>query len=139
MSRIPLGVDFEILKVAERVNEQRIDRFLEKVHRALWIVKEKLAILGLAFKFNTDDIRFSPALDVARRMIAEGADVHFLLSTQLPRLTRVTGTLPAVRRKDKNLHSTGIELLIPLAQGTLATTSAESKLSLPFASTARVI
>ena len=72
-----VGVDFEILKAAERVNKQRIDRFLEKVHQALWVVKGKrVAILGLAFKANTDDVRFSPALEVARRMHAEGADVH---------------------------------------------------------------
>jgi UDPglucose 6-dehydrogenase len=89
-----VGVDFEILKVAERVNEQRIDRFLEKVHRALWIVKEKpVAILGLAFKFNTDDIRFSPALDVARRMIAEGADVH---ATDPEAMTRAAAILAHV-------------------------------------------
>src|SRR6202035_3762149 len=36
-----VGVDFEILKAAERVNKQRIDRFLEKVHQALWVVKGK--------------------------------------------------------------------------------------------------
>jgi UDPglucose 6-dehydrogenase len=72
-----VGVDFEILKAAERVNKQRIDRFLDKVHEALWVVKGKrVAILGLAFKANTDDIRFSPALEVARQMLAEGADVH---------------------------------------------------------------
>ena len=72
-----VGVDFEILKAAERVNKQRIDRFLEKVRQALWVVKGKrVAILGLAFKANTDDVRFSPALEVARRMHAEGADVH---------------------------------------------------------------
>ena len=35
-----VGVDFEILKGAENVNRQRIDRFFEKVHKALWVVKE---------------------------------------------------------------------------------------------------
>ena len=58
-----VGVNFDILKAAERVNKQRIDRFLEKVHQALWVVKGKrVAILGLAFKANTDDIRFSLSL-----------------------------------------------------------------------------
>jgi UDPglucose 6-dehydrogenase len=72
-----VGVDFEILKAAERVNKQRIDRFLEKINKALWVVKGKrVAVLGLAFKANTDDIRFAPALDVIRRLIEEGADVH---------------------------------------------------------------
>jgi UDPglucose 6-dehydrogenase len=72
-----VGVDFDILKAAERVNKQRIDRFLEKVRKALWVVKGKrLAVLGLAFKANTDDIRFSPALEVMKRLVDEGAQVH---------------------------------------------------------------
>ena len=41
-------MDFDILKAAERVNKQRIDRFLEKVHQALWVIKGKrIAVLGL--------------------------------------------------------------------------------------------
>jgi UDPglucose 6-dehydrogenase len=72
-----VGVDFEILKAAERVNKQRIDRFLEKVNKALWVVKGKrIALLGLAFKANTDDIRFAPALDVMKRLLDEGVEVH---------------------------------------------------------------
>lgn len=89
-----VGVDFEILKAAERVNKQRIDRFVEKVHQALWVVKGKrVAILGLAFKANTDDIRFSPALDVAKRMLAEGADVH---ATDPEALSRAKAVLPQI-------------------------------------------
>lgn len=72
-----VGIDFEILKAAERVNKARIDRFLEKVHKALWVVKGKrVAVLGLAFKANTDDIRFAPAIEVIRRLLEEGAQVH---------------------------------------------------------------
>jgi len=72
-----VGVDFEILKAAERVNKQRIDRFFHKVSKALWVVKGKrVAILGLAFKANTDDIRFAPALEVMKRLLEEGAEVH---------------------------------------------------------------
>ncbi len=72
-----VGVDFEILKAAERVNKQRIDRFFDKVSKALWVVKGKrVAILGLAFKANTDDIRFAPALEVMKRLLEEGAEVH---------------------------------------------------------------
>ena len=89
-----VGVDFEILKAAERVNKQRIDRFLEKVHQALWVVKGKrVAILGLAFKANTDDIRFSPALEVATRMHAEGADVH---ATDPEAISRAQPILPQI-------------------------------------------
>jgi UDPglucose 6-dehydrogenase len=72
-----VGVDFDILKATERVNKQRIDRFFDKIHQALWVIKGKrVAVLGLAFKANTDDIRFAPALEVVKRLLEEGADVH---------------------------------------------------------------
>lgn len=70
------GVDFSMLKEAERLNKMRIENFLEKARRSLWVMKEKrIGVLGLAFKANTDDIRFSPAMDVVRRLLAEGARV----------------------------------------------------------------
>jgi UDPglucose 6-dehydrogenase len=72
-----IGVEFDMLKAAERVNKQRIDRFFEKVHKALWVIRGKrVAVLGLAFKSNTDDIRFAPALEVIRRLLEEGAQVN---------------------------------------------------------------
>jgi UDPglucose 6-dehydrogenase len=72
-----LGVEFDMLKAAERINKQRIDRFFEKVRKALWVIRGKrVAVLGLAFKANTDDIRFAPALEVIRRLLEEGAHVY---------------------------------------------------------------
>ena len=71
------GVDFMLLKEAERINKERIDRFMEKARRALWVLKGKqVGVLGLAFKPNTDDIRFAPALEILRRLLAEGASVR---------------------------------------------------------------
>jgi UDPglucose 6-dehydrogenase len=71
------GVDFGLLKEAERVNKQRIDQFLEKARRALWVVKDKqVGILGLAFKPDTDDIRFAPSIELIGRLLAEGARVR---------------------------------------------------------------
>ena len=72
-----VGVDFDILKATERVNKQRIDRYFEKIRQALWVLKGKnVAVLGLAFKANTDDIRFAPALEVVKKLVEEGAHVH---------------------------------------------------------------
>ncbi len=71
------GVDFAVLREVERVNKQRIEHVLEKARRSLWVMKEKqIGVLGLAFKANTDDIRFSPAIEVVRRLLAEGAQVR---------------------------------------------------------------
>lgn len=72
-----VGVDFGILKAADQVNKQRIDRYFEKVRKALWVSKGKrVAVLGLAFKANTDDIRYAPAIEVVRRLLEDGAIVH---------------------------------------------------------------
>jgi UDPglucose 6-dehydrogenase len=72
-----VGIDFTLLKAAEQVNRQRIDLLLAKARKALWVLKgKKIALLGLAFKPNTDDIRFSPAIEAAKRFIAEGASLH---------------------------------------------------------------
>jgi UDPglucose 6-dehydrogenase len=70
-------VDFSLLREAELVNKRRIDQFVERVRRALWIVKDKqIAALGLAFKPNTDDIRFAPAIEIIGRLLKEGARVR---------------------------------------------------------------
>lgn len=71
------GVDFSMLKAAEKINKQRIDRFYDKIREALWVVRDKsIAVLGLAFKPNTDDVRFAPAIDLIQRLISEGARVR---------------------------------------------------------------
>ena len=71
------GADLALLKEAERINKHRIHLFLEKARRALWVLKDKqIGMLGLAFKPNTDDIRFAPAIELIRRLLAEGAQVR---------------------------------------------------------------
>jgi UDPglucose 6-dehydrogenase len=71
------GVDFTMLKEAEKVNKKRITHFVEKLRRALWVVRGKqIGLLGLAFKANTDDIRFAPAIELVNQLLAEGAKVR---------------------------------------------------------------
>ena len=71
------GVDSGLLRETERVNQRRVDQLFEKIWQALWVVKDKrVGVLGLAFKPNTDDIRFAPSLEVVRRLLAEGAEVR---------------------------------------------------------------
>ncbi len=89
-----VGVEFDILKAAERVNKDRIDQFLEKVKKALWVVRGKrIAVLGLAFKANTDDIRFAPAIEVIRKLLEEGAQVH---ATDPEAMEKAKKSLPGV-------------------------------------------
>jgi len=71
------GCDFRLLREVERVNSNQLEVFLGKLRKALWIVKGKtIAVWGLAFKAHTDDLRFSPAMTVAGRLLEEGASVR---------------------------------------------------------------
>ena len=60
----------------ERLNDEAVEAIAAKVREALWNLEGKrIAILGLAFKPDTDDVRFSPALALARLLLASGAHV----------------------------------------------------------------
>jgi UDPglucose 6-dehydrogenase len=88
------GIDFGLLKETERVNKQRVYQLLDKVKKALWVMKDKqIAVLGIAFKPNTDDIRLAPAIEVIRRLLAEGAIVR---ATDPEAMTRARTVFPSV-------------------------------------------
>jgi UDPglucose 6-dehydrogenase len=71
------GVDFSLLKEVEKINRRRMNHFVEKIRRALWVVRDKkIGVLGLAFKPNTDDIRFAPAIDLIQLLVADGACIR---------------------------------------------------------------
>jgi UDPglucose 6-dehydrogenase len=71
-----MGVDFSLLNEVEKINANQKKRFLSKVRSALWTLRGKrLAVLGLAFKGETDDIRESPAIDLVEMLLAEGCSV----------------------------------------------------------------
>ena len=71
-----MGIDFCLLSEVEKINASQKKRFLNKVRSALWTLRgKKLAVLGLAFKGETDDIRESPAIDLVEMLIGEGCTV----------------------------------------------------------------
>jgi UDPglucose 6-dehydrogenase len=68
------GVDCGLLQEVENINLQRVELFVKKVRQAVWVLQgKKLAVLGLAFKGGTDDIRESPALRIVKALLGEGA------------------------------------------------------------------
>ena len=71
------GCDFALLKEVERINQSRVDLLVEKIKKELWVLRgKKICVWGLAFKPNTDDIRFAPALSIIQRLLAEGAHIQ---------------------------------------------------------------
>ena len=71
------GCDFSLLKEVEKINQRRVELFVEKIRKELWVTRgKKIAIWGLAFKPNTDDVRFAPSIALVKSLLDEGADVR---------------------------------------------------------------
>src|SRR6266705_6567898 len=71
------GYHFQLLAAVIEVNELQKRRIVGKLEKHLGKLRGKtVALLGLAFKPNTDDLREAPSLVVASRLLAEGADVR---------------------------------------------------------------
>lgn len=84
------GADFSLLKQVERVNQRRIEMIIKKVQRALWVIRGKrIAILGLAFKAGTDDIREAPSLKIIEQLRKEGATLRLYDPCAMPDAKKV--------------------------------------------------
>jgi UDPglucose 6-dehydrogenase len=70
------SLDLRIIRSAVEVNEDRIERVIGKLEDHLGDLKGRtVAVLGLSFKPNTDDVREAPALKVIRRILEKGGKV----------------------------------------------------------------
>ena len=71
------GYNFQLLNAVIEVNELQKRRVIGKLERRLGPLRGKrIALLGLAFKPGTDDMREAPSLVLAGRLLAEGAEVR---------------------------------------------------------------
>ena len=71
-----LGYDFGLLKAVQEINSAQRKHFVKKIEKSLWIVKGKtIGVLGLAFKPNTDDMRFAPSIGIITELQKEGAKI----------------------------------------------------------------
>ncbi len=70
------GYDFDLLKSVQKINVSQRKRFLKKIEEVLWVTKGKtIAIWGLSFKPNTDDLREAPSIDIIGSLLKDGAQV----------------------------------------------------------------
>jgi UDPglucose 6-dehydrogenase len=71
-----LGVPFNLLKEVQRINNAQKERFLKVIREILWVLREKrIAVWGLTFKPDTDDVRSSVAIELVTDLLREGAHV----------------------------------------------------------------
>ena len=87
------GYEFRLLDEVIRINEEQRHRFLRKVRGVLWTLRGKrLAVLGLAFKGGTDDIRESPALLLVQELLREGCRISAYDPAAMERAQEVLGS-----------------------------------------------
>jgi UDPglucose 6-dehydrogenase len=121
------GVPLRIVRAATEVNETRKGEMAERVRRAVGgdLSGKRVAILGLAFKPNTDDVRDSPAIPLVRDLRAMGAELiacdpqaHDPQGRAFGPLTRVGDPLDCVQGCDAAVMVTGWDRfrLIPLQE-----------------------
>jgi len=71
-----LGYNFQLLKSVIDINTDQPQRFVQKIASALGTLQDKtIAVLGLAFKPNTDDLRDAKSLEIIANLLAAGATV----------------------------------------------------------------
>jgi UDPglucose 6-dehydrogenase len=72
-----LGYDFRLLKAVVEINRERAGLFVDTIRKALAPLDDKsIAVLGLAFKPNTDDMREAKSIEVITQLLAAGARVR---------------------------------------------------------------
>jgi len=71
------GCEMKVLEAVLSVNVQQVTRMLEIARKRLGTFSNKrVAVLGLAFKPETDDVREAPAIAIIRQLLVEGATVQ---------------------------------------------------------------
>jgi len=70
------GVEQQIVSTVVKVNDERKGSMAERVERALGgVAGKRIAVLGLAFKPNTDDMREAPSIPLIQGLVQRGAEV----------------------------------------------------------------
>ncbi|MFA4947642.1 MAG: UDP-glucose/GDP-mannose dehydrogenase family protein [Candidatus Krumholzibacteriia bacterium] len=86
------GVPLRVIRAAADVNRAIMDRLVEKIRAEMPALAGKtVAVLGLSFKPNTDDVRESPALRFVDRLLAQGARVKGYDPAAIENVRRVYG------------------------------------------------
>ena len=72
-----LGADFALLRAVVETNQERTSHFVRMIEKALAPLDDRtVAVLGLAFKPNTDDMREAKSIEVVNRLVELGVDVR---------------------------------------------------------------
>ncbi len=97
-----LGYDFALLREVENINADMKRRFVRKIQSALWNLADKnIGVLGLAFKPNTDDMRFAPSIDIINELLQKGARIRAYDPKAMERARQIIPSIQYCRRAEE--------------------------------------
>ncbi|HVZ12342.1 MAG TPA: UDP-glucose/GDP-mannose dehydrogenase family protein [Patescibacteria group bacterium] len=107
--------DFKLLKEVENVNNEAKQAIVRKAEKLLGEVKDKsIGVLGLAFKPNTDDMRFAPSIEIIGALVKKGASVKAYDPESMEKAKKVIDGINYKNTADEVVN--GIDLLIVLTE-----------------------
>lgn len=85
-----LGYDFSLLKEVKKINDFQRNDFIKKIENNIWNIKGKtMAVLGLAFKPDTDDMRFAPSIDIIMTLQRHGVKIRAFDPQAMPKARQI--------------------------------------------------
>ncbi len=110
-----LGYDFRLLKEVENINDEQKKLVFTKVKNALWILKDKkIGLWGLAFKPNTDDMRFAPSIDIIEMLQSEGVIIKAFDPVAMERAKQILKNVTFC--KDPYEVAEGVDCLVVMTE-----------------------
>ena len=107
-------------KVALRfreINEAQKRAVIKKIESSLWILKDKaVAVLGLSFKPDTDDIRYAPSIDIVRMLLDEGVSVRVFDPQAMKKAKRALKSKKIMFARDPYHAITGADCLLLMTE-----------------------
>ena len=111
------GYDMPILRAVLESNKTQHFTVVEKLQKELKVLKgKKIAILGLSFKPNTDDVRDAPATAIIRELLRRGAMVSVHDPISMPAWRKVNSDLKVDYVEDVTDMFTGVEVVVLITE-----------------------
>ncbi len=111
------GYDFSLLKAVDQVNKQATKHFVDKITRHFGgkLKGKTIAILGLSFKPNTDDMRDAPSIAIITQFVASGAKITAYDPVAMPNAKKI---LPGSVRyaKDAYQAASGADAIVVVTE-----------------------
>ena len=107
-----LGYEMELMKAVMNVNERQPSRLIKLLEKHMDIKGKNIAILGLAFKPNTDDIRESRSIPIIRELKEKGANIRAYDPMAMENMKKLFPSIQYCKSKEEALENADACLIL---------------------------